>query len=78
MKETYKEVEKRACSSVKPSEILVFGHTHRPFINKKENVVNTGSWVTDSPVHNTFVELANGKPRLFVFDKGEITERVEC
>jgi UDP-2,3-diacylglucosamine pyrophosphatase LpxH len=78
LKDTYGEVEKRACSYVQRGEILVFGHTHRPFINKEEKVVNTGSWVTDAPIHNTFVELLKGKPRLFVFGGEEIKERVEC
>jgi UDP-2,3-diacylglucosamine pyrophosphatase LpxH len=70
-------VEKRARSSVQPGEILTFGHTHRPFINKEENVSNTGSWITNSPIHNTYVRLENGKPRLFVFEGQEITERIE-
>jgi UDP-2,3-diacylglucosamine pyrophosphatase LpxH len=69
------DVEKRACLSVKKGEILVFGHTHHPFINEAENVVNTGSWVTDSPVHNTIVELSAGRPKLSVFEGNEIKER---
>ena len=28
-------------------------------------------------VHGTYVELSGGRPRLFVFGKGEITERVD-
>ena len=70
-------IEKRACASVQPGEIL-FGHTHKAFVNKKENVVNSGSWVTDAVIHNTYVELTQGKPRLLVFGGQEITERVEC
>jgi UDP-2,3-diacylglucosamine pyrophosphatase LpxH len=66
----YKEQAKRA------NEILIFGHTHRPFINQQENLVNSGSWVTNEDVHNTYVELKDGKPRLFVYGKGEITLRV--
>jgi UDP-2,3-diacylglucosamine pyrophosphatase LpxH len=72
------DIEHTACSSVKNGEILVFGHTHHPFINKAENVVNTGCWVADSTVHNTFVELSGGKPRLFVFEGKEIRERINC
>ena len=72
------DVEKRAVSSVKKGEILVFGHTHHPFINEDENVVNTGSWVKDSPIHNTIVELSGGKPKLFIFEGPEITERTRC
>jgi UDP-2,3-diacylglucosamine pyrophosphatase LpxH len=70
------DVEHHACSTVKNGEILVFGHTHHPFINEAENVVNSGCWVTDSPVHNTVVELSGGKPRLSIFEGREITERI--
>jgi UDP-2,3-diacylglucosamine pyrophosphatase LpxH len=74
---TLGDVEKRACSSVNAGEVLVFGHTHRPFMTKGENVVNSGSWVTDAPVHNTYVRIEAGKPRLFVYGGDEITQRVE-
>ncbi len=75
--ETLKGVEKKARSAVQPGEVLVFGHTHRPFVNKAENLANTGSWVTTSPIHNTFVRLEGGKPKLFVFEGEEITERAD-
>jgi predicted phosphodiesterase len=57
---------------------LVFGHTHRPFVNTSENVINTGSWVTDAPVHNTYVRIDAGRPRLYVYGGSEITQREEC
>jgi hypothetical protein len=44
-------------------------------MNKAENVVNSGSWVTDAPVHNTYVRIEAGRPRLFVYGGGEITQR---
>jgi UDP-2,3-diacylglucosamine pyrophosphatase LpxH len=72
-----KDVEHIACSAIKKDEMLVFGHTHHPFINEAENLVNTGSWVKDSTVHNTFVEIENGKPRLYIFEGREITERAQ-
>ena len=76
------EVEKRACQRAKilqPNGILVFGHTHKPFVNTTETVANTGSWVTDATYeHNTYVELSGGKPRLFVFGGEQITKRIEC
>lgn len=78
LKDSLTQVEKLACSNAQPGEVLIFGHTHRPFVNKSENVVNSGSWVTDAPVHNTYVRLEGGKPRLFVFGGGEITERIVC
>jgi len=77
LKETLKGVERKARSTVQPGEVLVFGHTHRPFVNKAENLVNIGSWIKTAPVHNTFLRLEGGKPRLFVFEGAEITERVD-
>lgn len=70
-------VEKKARQSVQPGQVLIFGHTHRPFVNKEENLANTGSWITTSPIHNTYVRLENGKPRLFVFEGQEVTEKIE-
>jgi UDP-2,3-diacylglucosamine pyrophosphatase LpxH len=77
LKESLKGVERKARSTVQPGEVLVFGHTHRPFVNKAENLANTGSWVTAVPIHNTYVRLEGGKPRLFVFEGAEITERAD-
>ena len=74
-----KEIERKAYDRIRgqPNEILVFGHTHHPFINAEENVANSGSWVTEAAVHNTYLELSKGKPRLFVFGGNEITERAD-
>ena len=77
LKETLKGVERRARAAVQPGEVLVFGHTHRPFVNNAGNLVNIGSWLKTAPVHNTYVRLEGGKPRLFVFEGDEITERVD-
>ena len=77
LKDSLNKINLTACNDVKPGEVLIFGHTHVPFINKAENVANTGSWVKDSPIHNTYVELTDGKPKLFVFGGQEITERTE-
>ena len=80
LKNSVDKINAAACKDVKPNEILVFGHTHMPFINKAENVANSGSWVTDVTPHNTYIELTNGKPRLFIFGEKiqEITDRIEC
>ncbi|MGA2461459.1 MAG: UDP-2,3-diacylglucosamine diphosphatase [Candidatus Bathyarchaeia archaeon] len=77
LKESLNKINMTACNEVKPGEVLIFGHTHVPFVNKAENVVNTGSWVKDAVIHNTYVELSGGKPRLFVYGGHEITERTE-
>ena len=73
---TLDAIEKEACNCVDPDEILVFGHTHVPFINESGTVVNTGCWVKDAPIHNTYVRLDADGPRLFEFRKGDITEKV--
>ncbi|HUK37642.1 MAG TPA: metallophosphoesterase family protein [Methanomicrobiales archaeon] len=70
--------ERKACASAKPGEILVFGHTHAPFINKAGTVVNTGSWLKGEAITNTYVRLEAGGPRLFVFGGKEITDRKQC
>jgi UDP-2,3-diacylglucosamine pyrophosphatase LpxH len=79
LKESLGRINSTACQQVKPGEVLIFGHTHVPFVNRAENVANCGSWVKDSNPHDTYVELTNGKPRLFIFGppKQEITERTD-
>lgn len=68
-------VEHLACTTTKKQgQILIFGHTHRPFVNTDNNVVNAGSWVSDADITNTFVELDGDKIRLMQYDKGKITE----
>ncbi|MCJ7570251.1 MAG: hypothetical protein MUO82_00010, partial [Candidatus Thermoplasmatota archaeon] len=39
-------------------EKLVFGHTHRPFINN--DTANTGCWVKDAEKYNTYLVIENG------------------
>jgi len=77
MKDSLNRVNAAACQNVKPGEILIFGHTHVPFVNKAENVVNTGSWVKDSSPYDTYVELKDGKAHLYTYSpqRQEITER---
>ncbi len=72
------DVENRACSSLNEGEILVFGHTHRPFVSTTGRVVNTGSWVSNAPVHNTYAELDGDQVRLMVYGGSEILERYQC
>ncbi len=67
-------VEQLARSSVRDlflglsrNERLVFGHTHRPFI--EDTVANTGSWVSDAEVQNTYITIENGKMELKIYRK---------
>ncbi len=58
---------------MKTDEILVFGHTHGPFINKEKTVVNTGSWVNElinTEYQNSYVEIENGIINLKFFKPG--------
>lgn len=77
LKDKLKDIEGGAHDEVrnKSGQILIFGHTHHPFINHGNNLVNTGSWVKDANPHNTYVELKGGIPRLFVFGGEEIKDR---
>ena len=57
---------------MRPGESLVYGHTHRPFIDKEKGVVNTGSWVDEEPEgrpRNTYVTIEGGRMELREFGK---------
>jgi UDP-2,3-diacylglucosamine pyrophosphatase LpxH len=77
LKNRIEGIEKLAYAEVhgRPKEILVFGHTHNPFISQEGNLINTGSWVTEGTPPNTYVVLQAGRPRLFVYEGEEILER---
>ncbi len=76
LKATITDVERRAFESRQQGEILIFGHTHRPFVSEGGIVANTGSWVTDAPIHNTYVELDGSSVGLFTLGGHEIAARV--
>jgi UDP-2,3-diacylglucosamine pyrophosphatase LpxH len=46
---------------LKPGDVFVFGHTHRPFIEKASQTVNTGSWVMDTTnkQQHTYLEITD-------------------
>lgn len=56
---------------MKQNEAFVYGHTHRPFINKEGTVANTGSWVDEPGLskeyHNSYVEISDGQMKLKYF-----------
>lgn len=58
---------------MKPEERLVFGHTHKPFINKAGTVANAGSWIDEGlskELQNAYVKISGGKMELKVFNEG--------
>ena len=61
------DVERAAFEDLHENEILVFGHTHRPFVRQDGRIINTGCWVSDSTNPNTFAELDDGQVKLFKF-----------
>jgi UDP-2,3-diacylglucosamine pyrophosphatase LpxH len=67
------EVEKRAFENIKNGEILVFGHTHRPFVSSQGNLANSGSWLSDENTNNTYIEIAGRNVKLMQYGIGDIT-----
>lgn len=49
-------------------EVLVCGHTHIPCIVESENRLNTGSWVMDAAVHNTYIIIDGNEVELRKFE----------
>jgi UDP-2,3-diacylglucosamine pyrophosphatase LpxH len=54
-------------------EFIVFGHTHKPFIDVEKRVANTGSWIKGASPSNTYFEFARWPPQVIRF-KGEPLE----
>jgi UDP-2,3-diacylglucosamine pyrophosphatase LpxH len=73
---SYSEVENRALSSAGPGQILIFGHTHRPFLSASKRVANSGSWVSDESLTDTYVEIEGAEIRIMRYGVGEITQQV--
>jgi len=65
-----KSASRAIALGLKPSDILVFGHTHRPF--KDERTANTGSWVmTPDKKEHTYVEITDASFDLKPFPASE-------
>jgi len=72
--EAFNKVEEKAVESVKERELLIFGHTHRPFVSPTQSLVNTGSWVSDAKTSNTWIEIEEKEVRLMQYGVGDITQ----
>jgi UDP-2,3-diacylglucosamine pyrophosphatase LpxH len=73
------DTEKKAMNYSKEQEkILVFGHTHRPFVHvdkeEKIRIANTGTWVNKHTIKNTFVTLSKKEMKISKFDSGSVTD----
>ncbi len=48
-------------------EFIVFGHTHKPFIDLDRRVANTGCWIKGTIPTNTYFEFVNWPPQIIEF-----------
>lgn len=48
-------------------EFVVYGHTHKPFIDLNSRVANTGCWIKGASPANTYFEFAEWPPRIIEF-----------
>ena len=68
-------VAENAARSVNKGEVLIFGHTHLPFVNDDHRLFNTGSWLEDESDPYTFVSIEGEKVCLMQFnEKNEATD----
>lgn len=51
-------------------EFIVYGHTHKPFIDIEKRVANTGCWIKGTKPANTYFEFVSWPPSLVEF-KGQ-------
>jgi UDP-2,3-diacylglucosamine pyrophosphatase LpxH len=49
------------------NEFIVFGHTHKPFIDLDRRVANTGCWIKGTIPANTYFELLEWPPQVIEF-----------
>ena len=52
---------------IRDDELLVFGHTHRPFKSLEKNVVNTGSWLKYATENCSYLKIKNEKIELLFY-----------
>lgn len=72
------DVERRAVEHLKNEtsvQRLIFGHTHKPFVSSNKILANSGSWVTDEKIFNTYIEIDGKDVRLMKYDQGDITSQ---
>jgi len=74
----FRNVEKRAATEPKPKgAILIFGHTHRPFVNAAKGLANAGSWVKGEKTFDTYLELNEKDIKLMQFDQTDVTNPID-
>ena len=67
------DIEKRAYEYSRHGDLLVFGHTHSPFVSSDKKLANCGSWLSNVAISNTYLEIRGKEIHLMQYGKGEIT-----
>lgn len=52
---------------IRPEEFLIYGHTHKQYVNMKNRVANPGCWGTEDSNEYTYIEIINGVPNIMAF-----------
>ena len=55
---------RRIFLGMQEDEFLIFGHTHRPFLDGNNRVANSGSWLQDAVTYDTYIIIDGGKVKL--------------
>ena len=52
---------------IKPEEFLIYGHTHRQYVDMENRVANSGCWGTEDNNEFTYIEIIDDVPRIMKF-----------
>ena len=72
----FSEIRRRALEEKEAKgtdNVLIYGHTHEPFVDESQTFANTGSWVKSGthPHYNTFLEIYQGSVVLKKWIEGQ-------
>ena len=56
--------EYKASVNMNPDDILVYGHTHDPFVDESSAEANPGCWVSGSYLENSYLIIDDGRMEL--------------
>jgi UDP-2,3-diacylglucosamine pyrophosphatase LpxH len=65
---------RRIFLGMEEDDFLIFGHTHRPFLDGNKKVANSGSWVVDAVTYDTYIIIDGGKVKLNQWRDNEVKE----
>jgi UDP-2,3-diacylglucosamine pyrophosphatase LpxH len=68
------QTPRRIFLGMEEDEYLIFGHTHRPFLAGNNKVINSGSWVKDSTIYDTYVVIDKDEIMLKQWNNSQIKD----